>query len=218
MSSADKIRVMIVDDQFIVRSGLATFINISPDLEFVGEANNGEQAVQMVTRLHTHVILMDMKMPRMNGVEATRAILAVHPQIKIIALTSFKEPDMIQEVLQAGALGYLLKDVTADELRAAIRNAYAGRPTLATEAMQALIQTKTPSSPTEIGYDLTEREHEVLELMVRGLTNPQMAEDLIVSLSTVKFHVSSILSKLGVATRTEAVHLAMRHKLVPDDV
>lgn len=217
MSDADKIRVMIADDQYIVRSGLATFIDISPDLEFVGEAANGEQAVQMAARLQPHVILMDMKMPRVNGVEATRAILAAHPQIKIIALTSFKEPDMIQEVLQAGAMGYLLKDVTADELRGAIRNAYAGRPTLATEAVQALVQTKATASSAEIGYDLTEREREVLALMVRGLTNPQMAEELIVSLSTVKFHVSSILSKLGVATRTEAVHLAMRHKLVPDE-
>ncbi|MEZ4663066.1 MAG: response regulator transcription factor [Caldilineaceae bacterium] len=215
MSNVDKIRVMIVDDQFIVRSGLATFINISPDLEFVGDAANGEQAVHMAARLHPHVILMDMKMPRMNGVDATRAILTAQPNIKIIALTSFKEPDMIQEVLQAGALGYLLKDITADELHSAIRNAYAGRPTLATEAMQALIQSQQTSA-NDVGFDLTEREREVLALMVHGLTNPQMAEELIVSLSTVKFHVSSILSKLGVATRTEAVHLAMRHKLVPD--
>ena len=159
-------------------------------------------------------------MPKLDGVEATRLIRDQHPEVQIIALTSFKEKEKVEGVLQAGAIGYLLKDVTADELAAAIRNAYAGRPTLAAEAMQALLARPVPTStatrPT-IGQDLTEREREVLAYMVQGHTNPEMAEKLILSLSTVKFHVSTILDKLQVATRSEAVMTAMKYKLVTSD-
>jgi NarL family two-component system response regulator LiaR len=155
---------------------------------------------------------MDLVMPEMDGAAATRAIRERWPHIQIVALTSFKEKDLVQGVLEAGAIGYMLKNISADELANAIRAAHAGRPTLAPEAAQALIQaTREPPAP---GFDLTEREREVLALMVEGLNNPDIAERLIVSRSTVKFHVSNILSKLGAASRTEAVSLALKHNLV----
>ena len=210
------IRVMIVDDQFIVRSGLATFVSIQPDMVLVGEAQDGEEAVGLAPTMQPDVILMDLMMPKMNGVEATRAILQTLPMVKILALTSYKEKELVQGILRAGATGYLLKDVTADELAEAIRNVALGRTALAPAAMQALLEQR-PAPGTTLGHDLTEREQDVLTLMVKGLSNPQIAEQLIVSLSTVKFHVSSILSKLQAATRAEAVRLALQHKLVPEE-
>ena len=156
---------------------------------------------------------MDMVMPDMDGVAATRAICQQFPQIQVIALTSFKEGDLVKNALEAGAIAYLLKDVSADELAWAIRAAHSGRATLSPEAAQALVQTANqPPSP---GLDLTERELEVLTLMVEGLNNTQIAGKLTVSPSTVKSHVSNILSKFGVASRTEAVTLALRKHIVP---
>jgi NarL family two-component system response regulator LiaR len=158
---------------------------------------------------------MDLVMPNMDGATATRAIRQQCPQVQVIALTSFKEEELVQGALQAGAIGYLLKNITADELAAAIRAAQAGRPTLAPEAAQALIQASIAAhGPPKIGFDLTEREREVLALMVAGLTNPEIADKLIVSRSTVKFHVSSILSKLEASSRTEAVAIAMQNHLL----
>jgi NarL family two-component system response regulator LiaR len=155
---------------------------------------------------------MDLVMPKMDGATATRAIRERCPQVQVIALTSFKEEELVQGVLQAGAISYLLKNVSADELVSAIRAAHAGRPILAPEAAQALIHATThPPAP---GQDLTPREREVLALMVMGLNNPDIAQRLVVSQSTVKFHVSSILSKLGATSRTEAVALAVQHHLV----
>jgi two-component system, NarL family, response regulator LiaR len=217
MTTAMPIRVMIVDDQYIVRSGLSTFVAVCPDLELVGEARDGEEAVRLCAAVKPDIILMDLMMPKMDGVEATRAILQQQPGVRILALTSFKEKNLVQNVLKAGATGYLLKDVTADELADAIRHVHVGRPTLAPEAMQALLEHTAPVEQPPIGDDLTEREHEVLALMVKGLSNPQIAERLIVSLSTVKFHVSSILSKLQATTRTEAVTLALKHKLASNE-
>ncbi len=215
---ADKpIRVMVVDDQFIVRSGLATFVSIQPDLELVGEAQDGEEAVRLCAAAQPDVILMDMMMPKLNGVEATRAILQQQPKAKILALTSFKDKELVQDILRAGAMGYLLKDVTADELAEAIRTVHLGRTALAPEAMQALLEPRPTHTGPTLGQDLTAREHDVLALMVQGLSNPQIAERLIVSLSTVKFHVSSILSKLQAATRSEAVRIALQQKLVPGE-
>jgi NarL family two-component system response regulator LiaR len=215
MSGPDPIRVMLVDDHAVVRSGLSAFLLVHDDLELVGEAGSGEQAVYLCEQLEPDVVLMDLVMPGMDGATATRLICERCPEIQIIALTSFKEQKLVQEVLEAGAIGYLLKNVSADELADAIRSANAGRPTLAPEAAQALIQASLASSqPAKPGYGLSDREHEVLVLIVEGLTNPEIAERLVISRSTVKFHVSSILSKLGVSGRGEAVALAVQQKLV----
>ena len=208
----NKIRIMLVDDHGVVRSGLGAFLSVNPDMELVGEAENGEQAVVRAGLLNPDVILMDLMMPVMDGVAAIQAIKQQHPRIQIIALTSFKEKDLVQRALQAGAIGYLLKDVSAEQLIQAIRSAYVGRSTLSQEATQALIHSTT--QPPAPGHDLTEREREVLILMVEGLNNTEIAERLVVSPSTIKTHVSHVLAKLGVSGRTEAVAIAVRQGLI----
>jgi NarL family two-component system response regulator LiaR len=212
MNAQKPIRVIIVDDHAVVRSGLSAFLMVFDDLEFAGEAASGEEAIRLCKNLHPDVVLMDLVMPGVDGATATRAIRENCPNTRIIALTSFKEQELVQGALQAGAIGYLLKNVSADELVGAIRAAHAGRPTLAPEAASVLIQAT--QNPLAIGSDLTSREREILALMVLGLSNLQIAERLVVSRSTVKFHVSSILSKLGASSRTQAVTLAMQKKLV----
>ena len=212
-TSSPSIRVMIVDDHTMVRRGLATMLKVFEDLQLVGEAESGEAAIQRCAETLPNVILMDLSLPGMDGAVATRTIRQQFPQVKVIVLTSYKEGDRIKNALQAGAIGYLLKDTSADELAQAIRAAYAGRATLSPEAAQALVETANqPPSP---GLDLTERELEVLALMVEGLNNTQIAGQLTVSSSTIKSHVSNILSKLGVASRTEAVTLALRNHILP---
>ncbi len=202
---------MIVDDHAVVRSGLSAFLLAFDDLEHVGDATGGADAVGKCISLRPDVVLMDLVMPEVDGAEATRRIKEACPEVQVIALTSYKEDDLVQGALKAGALSYLLKNVSADELAGAIRAAYAGRPTLAPEAAEVLIKAAT-KSPEEDG--LTRRELEILELMVAGQSNPDIAEKLFVSRSTIKFHVSNILMKLGAATRTEAVAIALQRKLV----
>jgi NarL family two-component system response regulator LiaR len=212
MANSEPIRVILVDDHAVVRSGLGAFLLAFDDLTLVGEASSGEEAVRLCKQLRPDVVLMDLVMPGMDGAQATSVIRENCPEIQVIALTSFKEEELVQRAMRAGAIGYLLKNVTADELAQAIRSAKAGRPTLAPEAAQALIRATT--RPPEPGSDLTAREREVLALMVEGLTNPEIADRLVVSRSTIKFHVSSILSKLGASSRTEAVALALQHDLI----
>jgi NarL family two-component system response regulator LiaR len=205
------IRVMIVDDHAVVRSGLSAFLTSYDDFLLVGEAASGRAAVECCGRLRPDVVLMDLVMPEMDGAAATRAVRERCPGVQVIALTSFKEDELVTGALKAGAIGYLLKNVSSDELAGAIRAARAGRGTLSPEATQALIDsTVRPDRP---GHDLTTREREVLALMVEGLSNPVIADRLTVGLSTVKFHVSSILSKVGATSRTEVVAMALQHRL-----
>jgi len=214
MDEVEKIRVMVVDDHAVVRSGLADFLLAYDDLELAGEAASGEDAVLLCTNIAPHVVLMDLVMEGMDGAETTRLIREAHPDIQVIALTSFRDEQLVQQAIQAGAIGYLLKSVSAKELAEAIRNAFEGRPTLAPEAAQALIHATT--KPPDLGFDLTARELEVLALMVDGLNNPEIAEKLVISRSTVKHHVRNVLSKLGTSSRTEAVALAVKRKIIPD--
>jgi two-component system, NarL family, response regulator LiaR len=212
MNTLQTLRVMLVDDHNVVRSGLAAFLNAYEDLELVGEAMNGLEALNLCHRKKPDVILMDLMMPEMDGIAATRAILADYPEIKIIAMTSFEDEELVQGVLAAGAISYLLKNVTSDELVKAIREAASGRSTLSPEAARVLVQATRPTK--QPSYDLTEREMEVLNLVVQGQSNQQIAETLVVSLATVKAHISSILSKLQVSSRAEATAYAIKHKIV----
>jgi NarL family two-component system response regulator LiaR len=212
MNTLHTIRVMLVDDHNVVRSGLATFLRAYDDLELVGEAKNGLEAVNLCHEKQPDVILMDLMMPEMDGIAATKAILAEYPEIKIIAMTSFEEEQLVQGVLAAGAISYLIKNVTSDELASAIRSAFLGRSTLSPEAARVLVQATRPTKQPL--FDLTEREQEVLNLVVQGNSNQQIANTLVISLATVKAHISNILSKLQVSSRAEATAYAVKHKLI----
>jgi NarL family two-component system response regulator LiaR len=212
MNASQMIQVMLVDDHNVVRSGLATFLRAYEDLELVGEAKNGREALNLCHHKKPDVIIMDLMMPEMDGIAATRAILEDYPDIKIIAMTSFEEEELVHGVLAAGAISYLLKNVTSDELAKAIRDAYFGRPTLSPEATRVLIQATRPSK--QPSFDLTEREMEVLNLVVQGNSNQQIADAMFISVATVKAHISNILSKLQVSSRAEAIAFAIKNKLV----
>lgn len=209
---SEKIRVVVIDDHEMVREGLGAFLSAMPDLELIADSARAETALHYCAEGQVDVVLMDLRMPGMDGVTATKKIRDSYPQVQVVALTSFSEDDLIQSALEAGAIAYLLKNVTPRELAEAIRKAHAGSPTLAPEAAQVLIR-QTMQAPTP-AYDLTEREREVLGLLVEGMTNRELAEALNISLSTAKFHVSAILSKLNVNSRTEAVSLALQQGLV----
>jgi len=212
MNTSQMIRVMLVDDHNVVRSGLATFMRAFDDLELVGEAKNGLEAIHLCHQKKPDVILMDLMMPEMDGISATEAILVDYPDIKIIAMTSFEDTELVKGVLAAGAISYLLKNVTADELAKAIREAVSGRSTLSPEAARVLVQA---TRPTKQPYcDLTEREMEVLHLVVQGHSNQQIADVMVISIATVKAHISNVLSKLQVSSRTEASAYAIKNKIV----
>jgi DNA-binding NarL/FixJ family response regulator len=207
---ADRTRVLVVDDHKVVRKGLRIFISVNDDLEFVGEAANGEEAIEQTAALQPDVVLMDLKMPVMDGPTAIEHIRERFPDVQVVALTSFEDESLARRALEAGAIGYLFKDAEEDELIAAIRLAGEGRGVVAPEAIRALIDRSSD------GYEvrLTDREQEILGLVARGLTNPQISEKLMISVSTVNFHVHNILDKLGAKTRTEAVTIAAREGLI----
>ncbi|MFQ3648505.1 MAG: response regulator transcription factor [Anaerolineae bacterium] len=207
-----RIRVLIADDHNMVRKGLRTLLEEFDDVEVIAEAADGEMAVDLAKSQCPDVVLMDMVMPRMNGVDATANIRRHCPNTQIVALTSFSDEDNVQAALKAGVVGYLMKNVSGDELASAIRRAHAGQSTLAPEAAQVLIRATT--RPPALGHDLTERELEVLALMIEGLNNREIGEQLVISSSTVKNHVSSILAKLGTTSRTQAVALAVEHRII----
>lgn len=211
MAQLPSIRVMLVDDHALVRQGLSFYLRTFDNIELVGEAATGEDAIRMIGELRPDIILMDILMPGMGGVEAISAIKQRHSAVQIIALTSINEEQTIRAALKAGAISYILKDVNMDELKASIIAAFQGKPTLSTGATQTLIEATIQPPPHD--YDLTVREREVLKLMVDGLNNPEIADRLFISRSTVKYHVSSILGKLGVNSRIEAVALAVENKL-----
>jgi len=205
------IKILLVDDHAVVRSGLSKFLLVNKDMKLVGEASDGAEAVQKTSLYRPDVVLMDLMMPGMDGTTATRQIRQKYPNVKIIALTSFAEQNIVQGALQAGAIGYLQKNVTAKELAHAIHFACEGRMTLSSEAMQVLAYSvPQPQIP---GGRLTERERDVLKCMLDGLNNHEIAEKLVVSLGTVKFHVSNIFLKLGVDSRVKAIKMAIEQKL-----
>jgi NarL family two-component system response regulator LiaR len=213
MNSGEKpIRLLIVDDHAMVRLGLTIFLRPYADLEVVGEAVNGEEALRRCAQDRPDVVLMDLVMPGVDGVAATQRIRQAYPAIQVIALTSFGKEELVKDALQAGAIGYLFKDVSSEELVRAIRAAAAGQRTLAKEALETLISAVTQPA-AEGGNSLTEREREVLGLMSLGLSNIEIAKQLGVSPSTIKTHVSNILYKLGVDSRVEAVTFALHHHL-----
>ena len=207
---ADRTRVLVVDDHKVVRKGLRTFIAVNDDLELVGEASNGEEAIDQVVALEPDVVLMDLKMPVMDGPTAIEHIKTRFPDVQIVALTSFDDESLARRALEAGAIGYLFKDAEEEELISAIRLAAESHGVVAPEAMRAVVGR----AGDEYEVDLTEREAEILALVARGLTNPQIAERLTISVSTVNFHVHNVLDKLGAKTRTEAVSIAAKEGLI----
>jgi two-component system, NarL family, response regulator LiaR len=213
MNEATPIKVMIVDDHPIVRDGLKKMMPVFDDLVLVGEAENGRAAIDGCGQNLPDVILMDILMPGMNGILATRAILEQYPQIRIIMLTSYPNDDLIQESLEAGAVGYILKNASVDTIVNAIRSAHAGQAALAPEAMRVLMRGDKASSQKP-GGDLSKREQEVLALIVEGLSNDEIAERLVISPATASHHVSACIQKLGAANRTQAAALAVKHGLV----
>jgi NarL family two-component system response regulator LiaR len=182
------------------------------DLELVGEASSGAQALQLCAELQPDIVLMDLRMDGLDGIQTTQAIRNQYPQVQVIALSSFYEKESVEGVMQAGAHGYLIKGVSGGELAEAIRVAYSGQTVLSQEAAQALLQPD--KEPDELKFDLTDREQEVLALLVKGYSNAQIAEHLTISISTAKHHVRAILSKLGAANRAEAAALALQHNLI----
>ncbi len=212
MSTSEPIRILIVDDHDMVRKGLRVLLEDFDELLVVSETGDGMTAGDFCQHNEVDVVLMDMIMPHMDGVAATKLIREVSPDTQVIALTSFENDEYVEKALKAGAIGYLMKNISGTNLAEAIRKAHNGESTLAPEAAQILIRATT--RPLPLGHDLTEREREVLVYMIQGLNNRQIGEQLVISSSTVKNHVSSILRKLETTSRTQAVALAVEHKII----
>jgi NarL family two-component system response regulator LiaR len=205
------IRVLVVDDHPVVRDGLKLMLSVHPGFQWVGQAENGEEAIQLCASLAPDVVLMDLMMPQIDGVAATQAIRRQFPSTKVVVLTSFDEKDLILRALRAGAISYVMKNANMETLIDTIRAAYLGRATLASEVMEALIELEDDRLVVQ---DLTHRELEILTLMTKGLTNAAIASQLYISEATARFHVSNILTKLSANNRTEAVRIALDRKLV----
>jgi NarL family two-component system response regulator LiaR len=206
----DSIRVLIVDDHDMLRKGVATILFATPDLELVGETSSGSEAIEMCARLKPDVVLMDLMMPELDGVTAIRHIHDNQPQIRIVVLSSFAEYDLIKSALEAGASGYILKNISADKLANAVRMAKQDIATLSPEVTAQMLRPKDSSTH----FNLTNREQEVLSLVADGFSNAEIAYRLKISQFTVKNHVSNLLTKLGVGNRTEAVRIAVQNNLV----
>ncbi|MBI4673350.1 MAG: response regulator transcription factor [Chloroflexi bacterium] len=216
----EKIRVAIVDDQQLMRQGLQTLLEMEPDMQVVGQAGDGQAALELAQKLKPHVVLMDVRMPRLNGVEATRQIRARFPQIQVIILTTFDDDEYVFEGLRAGAMGYLLKDVSAENLADAIRRVARGealiQPSIARKVVSefARLGQSKPAPQHRLLEALSEREMEILRLVAHGLSNREIADKLFITEGTTKNHISNILSKLGVRDRTQAVIRAQELGLV----
>lgn len=212
MTDSGTIKVMIVDDHPVVRRGLAAMLYAFDDLELVGQAGSGSEALTKCRLSSPDVILMDIIMPGMDGLATTRAVLDQFPNTRVIMLTSFAEEDQVEEALAIGASGYLLKNTPIDAMADAIRSAQVGQTTIGPEATQALIRAR--SSEPKPGFDISEREKEVLALVVEGLTNAEIAERLSISPATVRHHVSACISKLGAANRAQAAAMAVEYQIL----
>ena len=210
--SNPRIRVFLVDDHPMIRHGLSALVQGENDFELVGQAESGEEALATLAATQPDVVLMDLVMPGIDGITAIASLKPRLPATRFVVLTSLVEPAEIRRAIQAGASGYLLKNATSQQLVTVIRESHAGRRMMAPEATDAIIAAAQVTHP---GADLTQRERELLTLMARGMANQQIAHELGIALPTVKFHITNILSKLQVDNRTEAVLLALRHKLVP---
>ncbi len=208
------IRVMLIDDHEMVRLGLKSYLNLQPDVEVVAEAGDGEEGLIKALEVKPDVVVMDLVMPKMNGVEATLALLKEWPQAQIVILTSYLDNEKIYPVLEAGARGYMLKTSSADEILSAIRKVARGEYAIETEVEKKVEHHKRYP---DLHEDLTAREREILTLLAKGYDNQRIADESFISLKTVKTHVSNILSKLAVSDRTQAVVYAFQHGLVPQD-
>lgn len=208
------IKLLIVDDHLVVRRGLELLLKPNHGVTIISEASNGLEAIEKTNQHKPDVILMDLKMPKMDGIEATREIIKLHPNARILALTSFTEPDQVNAVIQAGALGYILKDSSAEELINAIHLVADGNLFVPKELANSFRHFQKNVSIEKNSYDLTEREKDVLNLLVSGLTNKEIAEKLFLSDVTARFHVSNIIHKLGVKNRGQVIKKALEEKLI----
>jgi len=213
MTKQSKIRILLVDDHIWVHQAVTTILKIAPDMELVGQANNGLEALRLCEELLPDLILMDVVMPHIDGIEATRRIHEYFNGVKVLVLSSFQDDDSVRAMLDSGAIGYVVKGSLSGDLISAIRTAMTGASVFSAEITSVLLKS-TQENLVVRNFDLTTRELEVLRLMAKGENNPEIADKLIISQSTVKFHINNILEKMGVTTRSEAIVLAAKNNLV----